>query len=228
MEYQNVFCIPFRNREEHLQTFLNKAWPLIKTQFPNSLLVIIEQDKKNEFNRGALLNIGFQEYGQKATWFITHDVDMCPKEETLKRTYVSELFDILRIYNAHDTSLGGICKIRSSVFSTINGFPNHIWGWGIEDRALFYRAKVHGFTMSPNMKNASQYTILPHKSNARSYTGEQKQIHQEEEHNFHSCSKEEQLKHFEQSGLSNLRYKLFEKTIIHGSIVHIKVFLEQI
>lgn len=224
---ENIICIPYRNREDHYKSFLKTAWPLLQTHLPNTQLVFVEQQEQLPFNRGMLLNIGFQEFGKQANWFFTHDIDMCPNEPTVKTTYNSQVFDIVRIHNPHPISLGGICKFRSTTFQTINGFPNYCWGWGIEDRALFYRAKIQNITMSPMMNSSTKVRVLPHKSNAVKYADERLKIHEKEEHIFHKGTQQEKLYHIQSSGLNTLTYIILEKKEIQPCVFHLKVFIQK-
>jgi hypothetical protein len=223
----NILCIPYRNREEHLQTFLKTAWPLFQTHFPTTKLVIVEQDNELPFNRGMLLNAGFQEYGKEATWFFTHDIDILPNENTINTIYKREMVDILRIHNPHQTSLGAISKFRSSAFQQINGFPNYCWGWGIEDRALFYRAKHFKITMSATLNKQSKFTFLKHPCNAVQYKNEQLVIHEREEDVFHKKNSEEQKAHIFSSGLNTLHYTVTDRQEIQDCVIHLKVFIQK-
>ena len=136
--YENVIVIPYRNRETHLKYFIDNTVPLIEEYLPNTKVVVIEQEEGKEFNRGCLLNVGFKEYENNTKYFITHDVDINPKELTLKNYYNKDVSDndILGIYTSVCDTLGGIIKISNNNIFKINGFPNDYWGWGVEDKAL--------------------------------------------------------------------------------------------
>lgn len=223
-QYENIILIPYRNRKEHLTYFLEHSWVLIKEHLPNSKLVIIEQDEGKLFNRGKILNVGFKEYLDKTNNFITHDVDINPNNKGIE-LYNNTNFNIIRIYCGHYTSLGGICKMSSSAISKINGFPNHIWGWGIEDRALFYRAKIMDASISPLYNNNNLFTRLNHKSNAEHYTGDKKKISDLENEIYNCNNKDRQLKHIMSSGLNNLDYTILERTELEPHVELIKVKL---
>jgi hypothetical protein len=54
----NLIIIPYRNRQNHLKTFLESV-PEFKKHLSNFKLLVVEQTKGKEFNRGKLLNVGF-------------------------------------------------------------------------------------------------------------------------------------------------------------------------
>jgi hypothetical protein len=185
--------------------------------------VIVEQEDGKLFNRGRLLNIAFTEYKDTARFFITQDVDTFPLDNCVKKMYGNNLYDVLRIFNGHDSSLGGICKLSRDAVFAINGFPNHIWGWGIEDRALYYRCKIMNVNMSPNMSNSNNFRILPHKTNVVTYTDAKKGISDLENEIFQCTDEERKRAHILSSGLNMMEYSIIERTAIADDIDWIKV-----
>jgi beta-1,4-galactosyltransferase 1 len=220
--YENIIFIPYREREQHLKYFIENTVPLIQSNLSNSKVVVIEQNEGKLFNRGAILNIGFKEYENKSKYFITHDVDINPSIEVIKNIYSDKNNDMYRIRTPHDESLGGIIKVKHNIIFNMNGFPNNIWGWGIEDRALYYRCYIKNINIEDN-KNKS-FKILPHKSNSESYIGEKKKIsdiwRKEYIDNLNNKEKEEMIM---SSGLNNIEYKIIERKMIHDIVELIKV-----
>ena len=112
------------------------------------IFVVEQSDDGRKFNRGQLLNIGFEYavmYG--CTNFIFHDVDLLPSEE-LKEYYINtpkkEPVHIAAVwdrYNSNPKYFGGIVAFDKEMFEKINGYPNNFWGWGGEDDALYKRTK---------------------------------------------------------------------------------------
>ena len=144
--YETCIIIPYRNRKKDLDYFLKHSWPLIKKNVNNCLLLIIEQEEGKLFNRGHVLNCGFdfiQQYVQHQSikYCIFHDVDLNPTYKII-HLYKKDIDqnNILGIFNSPQMTLGGIIKINTEDFKQINGFPNNFWGWGAEDRALYNRA----------------------------------------------------------------------------------------
>lgn len=148
----SLIIIPYRNREAHLDYFLKNTFPLMQKQMENVELIIVEQTQGTLFNRGKLLNVGFNE-GLHNNYFFTHDVDINPYEHTIKNIYNKniESNEIMGIYTSCADTLGGVIKFGKDVFQKINGFPNSIWGWGMEDIALQNRAKLKNVTINKNI-----------------------------------------------------------------------------
>ena len=150
---KNTILIPYRDRKPDLKYFLNNSYPLLKKHLEGLKVLIIEQIDGKPFNRGKTLNVGFRE--SEADYYFTHDVDINPTEETIKSIYCKEVLDnsIMGIYTSRCNTLGGIIKMRSSTFETINGFPNNFWGWGCEDKDLQNRAEFRNIDVTKNILN---------------------------------------------------------------------------
>jgi beta-1,4-galactosyltransferase 1 len=220
--FQNIIAIPYRNREQHLNYFIEHSVPIIQKHMPNTKVVVVEQGNDKLFNRGMLLNVAFMEYQNKTRYFITHDVDMNPTMEVVKDVYSMDDIEILRIKSPHTSSLGGIVKFRDDSFFTVNGFPNDMWGWGIEDRALFYRTQIKNIPITEN--NNKSFHVLPHKSNAVVYTGDKKKISDMwHKNNINKLSPEEKDNMCSSSGLNTIVYSVIEKTKLHPIVELIKV-----
>ena len=78
-----VIC--YRQREQHLQMFLDHMHPFLKQQQLDYTIIVVNQHGTEPFNRGALFNVGFVE-GMKLypfTCFIFHDVDLLPEDSRI-------------------------------------------------------------------------------------------------------------------------------------------------
>jgi hypothetical protein len=110
-------------------------------------IYIIEQsDDGRKFNRGKLLNIGFdiarkrnfskqaQQRQRPHDVFIFHDVDLLPQAD-LGRAYAQfpkVPHHIARVWDRYSNNpkyFGGVVSFSSSDFKRINGYPNTFWGW---------------------------------------------------------------------------------------------------
>lgn len=223
--YNNVILIPYRDRKTHLEAFITLCHENIRKYLPNTKIVIIEQEIGKPFNRGKLLNIGFELFKNKTNFFLTQDVDHIPNEQQIKNLYTEESLDILCIKSAHNHSLGGIVKLTHDSVYKMNGFPNYIWGWGIEDRALYYRSVLRGINITDLRKSESNaIKSLHHKSNAQVYTGEKKKISDIWTHEYiRTLSLDEKESLVASSGLSDLDYKIIDSVKISNDIERYKV-----
>ena len=129
---------------------------------------------------------------------------------------------MFRIKSAHRVSLGGILKVKHNVIFDINGFPNYIWGWGIEDRALYYRCCMKNINITENHNH--NFKKLPHKSNVEQYIGEKRKISDIWDKNYIDKLNEKQKEEMiMSSGLNNLEYIILERRMIHDIVELIKV-----
>ena len=221
--YQNIILIPYRNRKEHLEQFIKDAIPLFEKYLKPFKVIIIEQEEGKLFNRGMLLNIGFNEYKDKTQFFFTHDVDIIPTDKCVNELYTKNNYDVIRIFNGHDKSLGGVIKlIHYSIFNS-NGYPNYIWGWGIEDRALYYRYNIMNHTLSPNYTNNVNFIKLYHQPNCETYLNDKKNISDKENEIFNCNDKQKQITHIMTSGLNNLEYTIIHRKNISDNLEIITV-----
>ena len=204
--YKNIIIIPYRNRSGHLNFLETKKidW-FIDTLNDSTLVVIVEQEDGKKFNRGKLLNIGIKElYDKCESYFILHDIDLYLKGEQRNFYNIDNNDDIVRFFSGHKFSLGGLVKFKKEVLLDINGHRNNIWGWGMEDRALYYRSRIKGYNPTQNLvKDLSKLEQLKHKPNLVQYKDNRKgmsnyidNIMKKEEE-----KKDEFIKH---SGLSTL------------------------
>jgi len=76
--------VPYRNRLEHLVTFVPYMEAFMKgIKFH---IMLIEQADEKPFNRGMLRNIGFTVANAYDNWICFHGVDMLPKDDSCDET----------------------------------------------------------------------------------------------------------------------------------------------
>jgi len=116
-------------------------------------IYIIEQsDDQRKFNRGKLLNIGFdmaRKSGRKHDVFIFHDVDLLPQDDlgTWYAKFPVKPIHIARVWDRYSNNpkyFGGVVSFSSSDYKRINGYPNTFWGWGGEDDEMQKRLERLG------------------------------------------------------------------------------------
>eukprot|EP00970_Alexandrium_tamarense_P013622 scaffold3541_cov183-Alexandrium_tamarense.AAC.2 len=163
-----AIIVPYRdlhvaqNRAKHLNQFI----PHMK-QFLGKLvkqgkiedyhIYIIEQSNdERKFNRGKLLNIGFdyaikrsEKHPPRHNVFIFHDVDLLPQAGVgdWYAKYPEQPLHIARVWDRYSNNpkyFGGIVSFSEDDMKRINGYPNNFWGWGGEDDEMQARLESVG------------------------------------------------------------------------------------
>ena len=116
--FDTIILVPYRDRLEHMKYFIENYCPILKKNVPHSKVIFIEQDfSNNYFNRGMLLNIGFDLYKNETQFYITHDIDIIPNENIIQELFNINNYDVVKIFTGNSISLGGICKFsKKSLF----------------------------------------------------------------------------------------------------------------
>lgn len=230
MENSVHVLVPYRNREGHKKKFIEEFVPMLKKVIPDVNVTIIEQsDDHKGFNRGKLLNVGIKEAPDEATHFILHDIDTFGSEFCVRQLYRihDHHEDIVRICVPHNTSLGCICKFTKEALVKMNGFPNTMYGWGIEDRALYWRAKIKKISMSVDNTDNHSFKCLPHPSNVRRYFGETKLVSERwKEGSIKKLKDRDKKKLVDSDGLNNLDYKVLNDYKENENVRHMLVDLD--
>jgi len=134
-----AIILPFRDREEHLRTFLYNIHPFLKRQQIEYTIFVIEQGGSSAdepFNRGMLFNVGFREASKRSTFdcFIFHDVDLIPENDynlyncPQQPRHMSVAIDKMKYQLPYKTLFGGIAALRKEHYERVNGFSNMFWG----------------------------------------------------------------------------------------------------
>ena len=211
-----VFIIPYRNRENDKIKFMNHMKYILQNDNTsmNYEFYFSHQYDKRSFNRGAMKNIGFlaikQKYPNdyKDITFVFNDVDTMPTTKDI--IDYNTVHGVVKHYYGFQFALGGIFSIKGADFEKSKGFPN-FWGWGIEDRALYYRYIIMNKTMSPDYTHHLFFNRLQHKSNIETYSNEKKKISNYENKVFNCNNKDK------------LDYKIISREIINENCEIIKV-----
>ena len=223
----NIIIIPYRKREKHLKYFIENTVPLLKKYLSFSL-IIVEQIDGKPFNRGKLLNIGYDMFKDVGDNFYTHDVDINPYEDTIKKIYTKDISDneIMGIYNSKHQTLGGIIKFKKDVFKKINGFPNNYWGWGVEDKSLQNRAEFYKVKITKNITtddpNRNKYFLRFDDINDRVRVDEHKKWYLEYKH-FKTLDDKKKQEIIKRSGLCSMNYKVMNEMKLEENIYKILV-----
>lgn len=78
-----AIIVPFRDRYAHLPIFLKNIHPFLMRQQIEYKIFIVEQTNGLNFNRAALMNVGYLEASKMNRWdcFIFHDIDLLPLDD---------------------------------------------------------------------------------------------------------------------------------------------------
>lgn len=157
--------IPYRNRLEHLLQFLfcfeehmQKYYSYVQYEF-----YIIEQYGDRKFNRGKLLNVGFDISKNDCDYFCFHDVDMLPIAKSSDYsvvkypTHMAKHCTQFKYKHPYWSYFGGVTFFDKESFIKCQGFSNTMWGWGYEDDDLFSR--VNAFEIPIEHRDGYFYTF---------------------------------------------------------------------
>jgi len=222
--------VPYRDehkeqkRKEQLKTFVTKMKSLIKDKI-NSRIYVIEQSKDDRlFNRGKLLNIGY-DISKKDNYndiIIFHDVDLIPDEELIQHYFkvppkntAVHIASVWNRYNKSNKYFGGITVFNKHDFESINGFPNNFWGWGGEDDELYHRVKQNSISIKKIKKGKIKDLENLELSKKLSYLKDKKL-----KNNVKWELRKEHDKTWFKNGLSNLHYKILNKTVKDKGFYH--------
>lgn len=147
--------VPYRNRPDQLEQFI----PYMKSYFSEHEIhdyeiIIVEQAEGKDFNRGALLNIGFLEALRLDCDYVSfHDLDMLPvRADYSYSDRVSQLAQEFLPKSARRSIpydyFGGVTLFPVDIFRNINGYSNEYWGWGYEDNDLLLRCQESGVCLA--------------------------------------------------------------------------------
>ena len=139
--------VPYRNRYNQLEVFKEHMGNYFTDKNIKYTIYIVEQDDAKQFNRGFLLNIGFN-YAKKdkCNYVVFHDIDMLPIDVDysyseiplhLSTNFILEEGEKER--ELFDEYFGGVTMFPIESFDKINGYSNKYWGWGYEDTDLLLR-----------------------------------------------------------------------------------------
>jgi hypothetical protein len=157
-----AIIVPFRDSEKSKPRTrqLNKLVEYMQSYlvgYEYKIFVIEQSNDGRKFNRGQLLNIGFEMADAEGfSNFIFHDVDLLPSPE-LKQYYINTPTDkpvhiaaVWDRYGNNPSYFGGIVAFNRNMFTKINGFPNNFWGWGGEDDEVLKRTKKFYNILKPS------------------------------------------------------------------------------
>ena len=146
-------CVPYRNREEHLNKFIPRVGKHLKEHGIDFQMYFCHQVDDKLFNRGATKNIAAKHaFEDGCDYVVWHDIDMIPEGDTdysfpdkhpiHLATNISQMDYRLKY---HEYFGGAVLFSKEQVEKT-NGYSNDYWDWGMEDDDLFWRCHLEGMT----------------------------------------------------------------------------------
>jgi glycosyltransferase involved in cell wall biosynthesis len=155
--------VPYRNREEHLIKFIPYITNYLSNQIKEYKIVIVEQSNEEKFNRGTLINIGFDLVKSECDYIAPHDVDLLPEDADYsppeQPTHLAAYRSQADYKLEYSNFFGGVNLFLNEHFSLINGFSNCYAGYGAEDDDLLLRCSMKN--LKPT-RRPGRYTSLDH------------------------------------------------------------------
>lgn len=131
-----LIVVPYRNRETHLKSFLEKTPKYFNDRNISYDILIAELDDIGDWNAGLSCNslINFKKKANYKYLYI-HHVDVYPIDGEWKYPGENEIYFNLGDY--------GSCLMKMDYYLKVGGYRNGFWGWGAEDNDLYTKlAKV--------------------------------------------------------------------------------------
>ncbi len=158
-----AIIVPYRDREEHLARFVPHMEKFLSDKEIDFKIFIVEQGNDRPFNRGWLINVGYDISSEQGfDYFCFHDVDMLPEDKTCDYSWVDKpthLATRLSKFNyrlVYPEYFSGVTLFNKEHFEWINGYSNKYWGWGFEDDDLLYRCRKRGVPLQEQWTGSSK------------------------------------------------------------------------
>lgn len=139
MKKDLLIVVPYRNREEHLQGFLQNSPKYFDKQELTYDVLICELDQQGDWNAGLSCNSVIDFIADKSyEWLYIHHVDVWPIDGKWK--FPDN--DNTVFFNMGDY---GSCLMKLRTFLDVKGYSNSFWGWGGEDNELYGKLRQQGY-----------------------------------------------------------------------------------
>ncbi len=162
MTHKIGICIPYRNREEHLNKLVSTLGPFLEKKGIDYGFYVGHQVDDKLFNRGAMKNIAaIEAFKDGCDYIAWHDVDMLPEGDDCDYSYPEtnpiHIATKLSKYSysmGYEQYFGGVVLFNKEQVQRTNGYSNDYWDWGQEDDDLLWRCKFEGYV---NERTSHQY-----------------------------------------------------------------------
>ena len=153
MKHKLGVCVPYRNRELHLNEFVPKVGKYLKEQGIEFQMYFCHQVDDKLFNRGATKNIAAKHAIEDGCDYVVfHDIDMIPEEgsdysyPTEGPRHIATKISQMGYKLKYHEYFGGAVIFTKEHLEATNGYSNGYWDWGMEDDDLFWRCHLEGLT----------------------------------------------------------------------------------
>jgi hypothetical protein len=152
MAHKLGVCVPYRNREEHMNVFVPHLSNFLDKKGIDHTIYIVHQRDEYLFNRGLMKNIGAKHaFDDGCDYIVWHDIDMVPEDDSCDYSYPEEnpKHIAVRISQSeyqlkYQEYFGGAVLFTKEQVEQTNGYSNEYWDWGMEDDDLFWRCVKEG------------------------------------------------------------------------------------
>ena len=106
-----------------------------------------------------------------------------------------------------------------------NGFPSNIWGWGVEDRSLYFRLRTFNILVGDVIYPPVRLLGNPENENDRQKKKSLINHHRRQIENkmFKRTAVDKRKNYYFKSGLNTLDYKIVEIKKLHKHVDLIKI-----
>ncbi|CAI2730463.1 unnamed protein product [Schistosoma spindalis] len=176
-EYGVVIIIPLKNQFKQLYITLSTLIPILQIQKLCYRIFVIEQIDNELINKGKLKNIGFIESLKlfKFNCVIFHDVNLapinyfnsyqCDQSTKYMAIHLSVGINTNKFKLPYNTYIGGVLKISTHHFITVNGYSNEYWGLDNENDDDFEkRLSTTGIKYIHVNNKIGRYIYIPYTS----------------------------------------------------------------
>jgi len=186
MAHKLGVCVPYRNREEHMNQFVPHLSNFLDKKGIDHTIYIAHQRDEFLFNRGLMKNIAAKHaFDDGCDYIVWHDIDMVPEDDSCDYSYPegNPQHIAVRISQSdyqlkYQEYFGGAILFTKEQVEATNGYSNDYWDWGMEDDDLFWRCVKEGLVDKQTIdfakvKNVAvfngvdSYIKIPNKENLR-------------------------------------------------------------
>lgn len=156
--------VPYRDRKAHLDEFVPHMQKFLPENGAKDFrIVVVEQAPGLPFNKGKLLNAGFEHTKRAYDHYVFHDIDLLPLEADYSPcavpTHLSPYVEQFDWKLPYKDLFGGVVMFPRDAYVKLNGYNNGYWGWGAEDDDMFRRCR---FWSVRTDRRGGRYRSLAH------------------------------------------------------------------